>query len=205
MEIIEFGNPGANTVLIQPVDDHDLEMMENELRLIREMTGQEFLMLAAKVDSWGRDLSPWQAPAVFGDEDFGSGAEETLSALLSLCGGGREYILGGYSLAGLFSLWAAHRTDVFSGIAAASPSVWFPGFVGFMQQNTVRAERVYLSLGDREERSRNPVMATVADCIRKAHARLEEQGIDCLLEWNKGGHFKDPDLRTAQAFAWVLC
>ena len=25
-----------------------------------------------------------------------------------------------------------------------------------------------------------------------------------LLEWNQGGHFKDPVLRIAKAFAWVL-
>lgn len=32
----------------------------------------------------------------------------------------RTYIIGGYSLAGLFALWAAYQTDVFCAVAAAS-------------------------------------------------------------------------------------
>ena len=28
--------------------------------------------------------------------------------------------------------------------------------------------------------------------------------VQCALEWNQGGHFKDPVLRIAKAFAWVL-
>ena len=63
---------------------------------------------------------------------------------------------------------------------------------------------VYLSLGDREERARNPVMATVGDRIREAHALLREWDIDCTLEWNEGNHFANADLRTAKAFLWVL-
>ena len=50
--------------------------------------------------------------------------EKTLRAILPLCAdGAKTYHIGGYSLAGLFALWAAYRTDAFSGTAAASPSV----------------------------------------------------------------------------------
>ena len=35
MQIVHYGNPSASTVLIQPVDDHDLEEMETELNEIR--------------------------------------------------------------------------------------------------------------------------------------------------------------------------
>ena len=71
METVEFGNREAKTVLIQPVDEHDLRMIENEAALIRESTGKEFLLAAFRVKDWNRDLSPWKAPAVFGSEDFG--------------------------------------------------------------------------------------------------------------------------------------
>ena len=205
MRITGYGSKEAPTVLIQPVDDHDLEAIENEVSLIRQLTGQDFRLVAAKVDNWNSDLSPWEAPAVFGSEDFGCGAERTLSQLLELCEDrSRTYYVGGYSLAGLFALWAGHRTDVFAGIAAASPSVWFPRFTDFMQENEFKAGCACLSLGDREERTRNPVMSTVADRIRTAHGRLAEQDVPCTLEWNKGNHFKDADLRTAKAFAWVM-
>ena len=64
--------------------------------------------------------------------------------------------------------------------------------------------RVYLSLGDREEKVRNRIMAAVGDRIREAYDLLLEREIDCVLEWNEGNHFKDADIRTAKAFAWVL-
>ena len=112
--------------------------------------------------------------------------------------------LGGYSLAGLFALWASTQTDLFYGVAAASPSVWFPGWMEFEQQHPIQAQRVYLSLGDKEEHTKNTVMATVGDNIRPLHSRLAERGTDCTLEWNSGGHFKDTDLRTARAFRWMM-
>ena len=113
-------------------------------------------------------------------------------------------ILGGYSLAGLFALWASTQTALFSGVAAASPSVWFPGWMEFEQQHPIQAQCIYLSLGDREERTRNATMAAVGDNIRALHRELVERGKNCTLEWNNGGHFKDADLRTAMAFRWAM-
>ena len=205
MEILEFGNRDAQIVLIQPVDDHDLELIQNEITLIKENAAEDFRLIAFKVSDWNRDLSPWKAPAVFGREDFGEGGADTLAEILKFCEDrSKTYYIGGYSLAGLFALWAAYRTDVFRGVAAASPSMWFPGFDEYMKSGKIGSGHVYLSLGDREERTRNPVMATVGDRIRAAHALLKEQGVNCILEWNKGNHFKDADLRTAKAFSWVM-
>ena len=131
MDIYEYGNPDSSTVLLQMVDDHDLAVIENEVAAVRK-TADDFRLLAVKVKNWNLDLSPWNAPAVFGKEGFGGGAAETLDAVLDLCSdGSRQYYVGGYSLAGLFALWAAYQTDVFAGVAAASPSVWFPGFADY--------------------------------------------------------------------------
>ncbi len=200
-----YGNPDASIVLIQMVDDHDLNGMESEVSEIRKLAGTDFCHIAFKVRNWNKDLSPWPSPAVFGKEDFGNGAADTLSEVLDHCTDrGRTYIIGGYSLAGLFALWAAYQTDVFNGVAAASPSVWFPGFVEYMRGNRIRTGSVYLSLGDREEKTRNPVMAAVGERIREASALLKDQGISTTLEWNQGNHFKDADIRTARAFAWVM-
>ena len=115
-----------------------------------------------------------------------------------------KIILGGYSLAGLFALWASTQTDLFYGIAAASPSVWFPGWMEFEQRHPIQTQHIYLSLGDKEEHTKNAVMAAVGDHIRTLHSRLAERGADCTLEWNSGGHFKDADLRTAKAFRWTM-
>jgi len=205
MEIREYGRQDADTVLIQPVDEHDLEGMDREATQIREDAGEDFRLLAFRVKSWNRDLSPWQAPAVWGEESFGDGAADTLREILKACTDRtKTYYIGGYSLAGLFALWAVYQTDVFSGAAAASPSMWFPGFTDWMKERRPQCGAVYLSLGDREERTRNPIMAAVGDRIRAAHALLQEQGVDCTLEWNRGNHFQNNDIRTAKAFAWQL-
>jgi predicted alpha/beta superfamily hydrolase len=203
--VTEYGNPGANTVLIQMVDDHDLDGLGSEVTEIRKLTDTDFFLIAIKVKSWNNDLSPWQAPPVFGKEGFGGGAEDTLTEVLKYTvDSSKTYYIGGYSLAGLFALWSAYRTDVFRGVAAASPSIWFPGFTDHMRDNNINTGSVYLSLGDKEEKARNPLMATVGARIREAHDLLKEQGIDTILEWNPGNHFKDADIRTAKAFAWVM-
>ena len=44
----------------------------------------------------------------------------------------------------------------------------------------------------------------LTDRMREAYLLLKNSGLNCILEWNEGNHFKDPDLRTAKAFAWVL-
>ena len=204
METYLFGSDSAPNVLIQPVDSHDLEGIENEVKTISELTNADFRMIAVRVPDWNRDLSPWTAPAVFGKESFGDGAGDFLEGILPLCPDGKTCYIGGYSLAGLFALWAAYRTGRFAGVAAASPSVWFPGFTDFMQANRIQSKAVYLSLGDREEKAKNPVMAAVGSRIREAEGILKAQGIPCTLEWNPGNHFRDADVRTAKAFAWVL-
>lgn len=200
-----YGDAEAAFVLIQPVDKHELEGMEAEVGEIRRLTDKSFCLRAIKADKWNDALSPWQAPAVFGERGFGGRAEDTLAEILKDCKDtDKTYIIGGYSLAGLFALWAATRTDAFSAVAAASPSVWFPGFYEYAEEKRIRAKAVYLSLGDKEEKTRNPVMATVGDNIRKLHELLKERGTDTALEWNPGNHFRDADIRTAKAFAWVM-
>lgn len=201
----EYGNPEADTVLIQPTGEHELASLENEVREIEKRTSKEFRFIATKVENWNDDLSPWKAPAVFKTEDFGGGASKTLENIIALCvDKNRKYYIGGYSLAGLFALWAACQTDIFSGVAAASPSVWFPGFIDYMKTYKMKSQNVYLSLGDREEKTRNPVMAQIGNCIKEEYRCLLENGINCILEWNKGNHFKEADIRTAKAFAWVM-
>ena len=217
----DYGNKDAKTVLIQAVDGNSVKILDEEVRLIQELTGADFCLKAVVVDDWFQDLSPWKNPAVFGNNSFGDGAAQTLEYILDLCAESKRdsgkdsgkaadgafpitYIIGGYSLSGLFALWAAFRTDVFAGVAAASPSMWFPGFIDYMKSHNIGCSPVYLSLGDRESKTKNKVMSTVDDCIRAAQEMLSLQGVECTLEWNKGNHFSDVEMRCARAFAWVL-
>ena len=205
MKVYEYGCPNAKTVLVQMVGEHDLHAIENEAIIIKEKTEINFQLIALKVEDWNRDLSPWKAPAVFGNADFGDGAMNTLREVLQQCHDqDRTYYIGGYSLSGLFALWAAYQTDIFKGVAAASPSIWFPGFTEYMRDHFILSEKVYLSLGDKEPRTRNPVMSLVGEKIEEACGILKARGIPCFFEWNRGNHFADADVRTAKAFTWVL-
>ncbi|MBQ4382586.1 MAG: esterase [Oscillospiraceae bacterium] len=208
-EVTLFGESSGGPILLQPVDEHDREVLESEAGSI--MSPVPFTLAAFSVSDWDRELTPWAAPRPFGGGQFGAGAPETLdyilSALLPALGAEKcPVVLGGYSLAGLFALWSARQTDRFSGIAAASPSVWYPGWTDYAQNATIRTGFVYLSLGDREDRGRNPVMRTVSECIKKELSFAESSPCvkGSVLQWNPGNHFMDSDLRTARAFSWVL-
>ncbi len=205
MKIFSYGDPAAELVLVQPVDEHDLTFIESEVSEIGKRTTTPFSLLAVLVDDWNRDLSPWPAPAVFGKDDFKGGAPETLNRIMEFCAdSGKTYIIGGYSLAGLFALWASTQTNLFAGVTAASPSAWYPGLREFLKDHPMRTNGVYLSLGDREEKTKNPVMATVGDAIREIYGQIGKHSIDTTLEWNEGNHFRDADIRTAKAFVWAI-
>ena len=210
MKVFEFGDNKSDLILIQMVDSHSIQMIESETELIRKLSGRDdFRLVACQVDDWNRDLSPWEAPPVFGKEGFGGKAEKTLQDLkesvLSRCGQADRKFIGGYSLAGLFALWAAYREDSFEGVAAASPSVWFPGFVDMAERERILTKKVYLSLGDKEEKAKNLVMAMVGDSIRRLNQIYTEMDkIKTVLEWNEGNHFREPELRMAKGFAWVM-
>lgn len=203
--VISFGNPDADSVLIQMADGHSIQGIESEVAEIRKLTARDFCLTCLKVRNWNDDLSPWKSPPVFGKDGFSGLAEETLSRVLQYTGDkSKRYYIGGYSLAGLFAIWSAYQTDEFEGVAAASPSVWFPGFTDYMKDHSIKAEAVYLSLGDKEDKAKNPVMASVGERIKEADEILKGQGAKTVLEWNPGNHFTDAGLRTAKAFAWVL-
>lgn len=220
-------NRPAEFLLLQPADSNDLSVLESEAAAIAARVPCSFCLAAFLVEDWNRELTPWDAPAVFGHEDFGHGAQETLTFLEEQllpalsdrpgmpvlnrsdpahASSAVPLILGGYSLAGFFALWAGYQSGRFHSIAAASPSVWFPGWDDYVRSHSIRSESVYLSLGNREEKTRNRIMASVGGRIREQYDILKAQlGPDrCTLEWNEGNHFRDTGLRCAKAFAWCI-
>ena len=204
-----YKESNAEFLLVQPIDEHDLEVLDQEVEMIKELSDKPFSLAAFMIKDWNQELTPWSAPPVFGKIPFGSGAKGTLkfitSQLLPVVQEETAHvILGGYSLAGLFALWASYQTDRFEGIVAASSSVWFPKWIEYAQDNKPLANTIYLSLGDKEEKAKNPVMAQVGNAIRKQHEILKAQIDNTILEWNPGNHFIDSEKRTAKGFVWVM-
>ena len=213
---ILYLNEDTEYILIQPVDENDISVLDNEVKYIEENTDRNFSLVAFKIEDWNSELTPWEMPLLRGKGNFGDGATRTLEFIkndlipaLSECinagNNGIKYILGGYSLAGLFSLWSGYQTDIFEGIAAVSPSVWYKKWIEYVETEKTLSEKIYLSLGDTEEKTKHQILSKIGDNIRKQYEILEKsENVKTVLEWNEGNHFKNPDIRTAKGFLWVM-
>ena len=201
-------------LLVEPIDHNDIAFLSCELDYLHQQEGIPFAFVGVLIEDWFRDLTPWPSEPIMGKESFGDKAPDTLRRITeevipfmeerfpTLVG--RRRLIGGYSLAGLFALWASYESDLFDGVAAASPSVWYPGWMEYARNHENRAMAVYLSLGDAEPKAKNKTVATVGDAILEQADLLAAQGIDCTMVWNVGNHFNEADLRTAKAFKWVM-
>lgn len=213
---ILYLNEDTEYILIQPVDKNDISVLDNEVKHIEENTDRNFSLVAFKIEDWNSELTPWEMPLLRGKGNFGDGATRTLefiknelipalSEYTNTENKEIKYILGGYSLAGLFSLWSGYQTDIFEGIAAVSPSVWYKKWIEYVEAEKPLSEKIYLSLGDTEEKTKHQILSKIGNNIRKQHEILENSGnVKTVLEWNEGNHFKNPDIRTAKGFLWVM-
>lgn len=184
----------------------DSECAEETWNLLR---GRGMALAAVTGVDWNRDLSPWQASRAFrSGPDFSGGGAAFLDLLTQTLLPLTEARLpdppafrgiAGYSLAGLFALWAVSRSPHFNRAASVSGSLWYDGFLDYLGGRTIQADFVYLSLGDREKAARNPRLSAVEDCTLQAVDLLRAQGVPVQFELNPGGHFQDVSVRLARA------
>ena len=165
---------------------------------------------------WNRDMAPWDSPAAFKNgEPFTGGADDYLRLLVEeiipraekeLVGPPAWRGIAGYSLAGLFALYTIYQTDVFSRVGCMSGSLWFPGFKEyiFSHEPKRRPDCIYFSLGDREAKTRNPVLKTVQENTEEIQAFYQSKGIDTVFQLNPGNHFVQGIERTIAGIQWLL-
>ena len=182
----------------------------------RKMGGGDFSLLSVGGLDWNRDMSPWEcAPVMAQDEGYAGGADAYLSLLLEeILPEGLKRLpespswtgIAGYSLAGLFALYALYRTDTFARAASMSGSLWFPGFGDFVRSHDMKRapEKLYLSLGDKEAKTRNPYLKTVQENTEAAVQLYRDRGLDVTWELNPGNHFRDAELRSAKGILGIL-
>ena len=175
-----------------------------------------FTLVAISNLDWNRDMSPWDSPAAFKKgEPFTGGADGYLRLLVEeimpeaekeLPGPPAWRGIAGYSLAGLFALYAIYQTDVFSRVGCMSGSLWFPGFKEYIcsHEPKRRPDCIYFSLGHREANTRNPVLKTVQENTEAIHAFFQGQGIDTAFQLNPGNHFVQGIERTVAGIRWLL-
>ena len=152
-----FGSDKPGCLLIQASARHENATLEAEAAQIAELSGVPFVLATIELADWMIDLMPWPDNNISRDPEAGKHGQETLEyVLLSLIPelqkryGPLPVIIGGYSLGGLFALWASAQSDSFIAVAAASPSVWIKDWIPFAQKHAPMADMVYLSLGNQE-------------------------------------------------------
>ncbi len=166
--------------------------------------------------NWDHDMCPWECPALSkNDTPCTGGADEYLGLLLSeilpmakkmLVGQPTFTAITGYSLAGLFALYTLYKTDVFDRAASMSGSLWFPDFKNYILTHEMlrKPDKLYLSLGDKEAKARQPLLKTVQENTESIAEHYRALGIDVTFEMNEGNHFKEPALRSAKGIAAIL-
>lgn len=195
---------------------------EDVWQACREMPGCPPMVLVSVNNPGGGlddELSPWPAPAVWkGQAPYKGLATEHLKWMKEECmpevearlramGIQRQTpMIAGYSLAGLFALWAGWTSGNFARVASVSGSLWYPGFTDFIRDNapTGHIGKVCISLGDRESHTRHPLMSQVDTCTAAVVEAVKARGIDTVFEWNPGNHFDHPERRMARAIAEML-
>lgn len=183
---------------------------------IWRLTRQDFVMIAIDGIDWNRDLSPWYHRKVFAKgEDFAGKADdyltilterlipETESAFLLLP---EKRYLAGYSLGGLFAVYALYKTAIFDGIASVSGSLWYEGFTSYTKEHAPKRnpDKIYFSLGDKEAASARGIMQSVFMCTKQIEERFRLSGIPTILEMNPGNHFHQVPERMAKGLDWLL-
>jgi len=170
-------------------------------------------LIAIEGIDWNHDLTPWPAKAVFrGQPDFGGGGEKYLKEFEETVReteaqhGLQPFTrwIAGYSLAGMFALWAAVKSSCFDGAASVSGSLWYDGFAEFVCSAERLPRQVYLSVGDREKLGRNAAFRRIVDCTQRIEAHLRTQNVRTVLEINPGGHFDDPVGRVEKGIRWMM-
>ena len=210
-----FATERPEVLLIQPSARHETKNdgINREVKALAANATKGFAIVFFDTVEWAKALMPWHDEAVSRDEEVGMHAQDTLIYIeeslvpwMHERFGKLPCIIGGYSLGGLFALWAARQSTAFGAVAAASPSLWIKGWADFADSHDLNAQLAYVSLGDREEHCRNQRMARIGDCVRHEHLTLANQigSSATTLEWNSGGHFGNEAERTAKAFAWCI-
>lgn len=185
---------------------------------LKELAGKYGVSIVVIPDvNWNDDLTPWPAKGVFKKaKPFGGHAPVFLDKLTNEIISEIEKKLGienaertilGVSLSGLFAIWAVFNTNTFTNIISISGSLWYDGFVEWMEKQTPtsRLKKVCMLLGEREKNAKDKRMATVEERTHAAAKILKSKSqANILFELVEGTHFSPILPRLERAFE-VVC
>lgn len=210
----------TDIVVVYLTMPQEMEKLSALYRHTQKRNGnRDFTMISVEIEDWNGELSPWEFQGPNGKLSFAGRGEQLLvdleqSIIPGVC---QQYaitqersrfVIAGYSLAGLFSLWTMYQTKLFQGAVSCSGSLWYPGFSHYALERELQRDSciLYFSLGDKEEKVRNPYMAKVGEATRTFYQKYQQDPKvrHTVLEWNDGNHFRQMEERLVKGMAWML-
>ena len=201
---------GASAPVIYVIDSpehpHDFAMLAPQVRAT---------LVRVPVQRWSDALTPWPAPGLYREEpDFGGDAAATLAELVDEAIPTKERGSGldpssravcGYSLGGLFSLYAFVHGTIFDACGCLSGSVWYEGWVNHMRGLGLElsGKFAYLSVGTKEKRAARPILRTVQDNMEECARILQKAGCEVQYQTSPGNHLQFVAERTKAGLAAI--
>ena len=188
-KLFVVGEP--QVLLIQPSARHEEKNdgVQREVELIAQASGKGFAIVFFDCVEWARALMPWADDAVSRDAEVGSHAPDTLRFIehtllpwLRERFGALPCIIGGYSLGGLFALWAARNTDAFAAVAAASPSLWIKGWGEYAAAHPILSPQATIQNSKLKTQHSSSPQATIQhSTLNTQHSELRYSAIHLSL------------------------
>ena len=103
-------------------------------------------------------------------------------------------------------MYAIYQSDLFSRVGSMSGSLWFPGMKEYIFSHEPKRwpDCVYSSLGNKESKTRNPILGNVQQNTEEIHMFYQDKGIDTVFQLNPGNHYDRATERTAAGIAWMV-
>ena len=161
-------------------------------------------------------MAPWDSPPAFKNADFCTGGADDYLQLLTeeiipaaekeIDGVPRWRGITGYSLAGLFALYAIYQMDLFSWVGSMSGFLQFLGMKEyiFSHESKCWPDCIYFSLGDKESKTRNPVLRSVSQNTEGILSFYQAKGISTEFQLNLDNHYNHVVERTTTGLCWLL-
>lgn len=204
-------------VIVLNTFDEDKEEIWNKAK---ELAQKEFILVAISNINWNKEMSPWYIKRLYNSEDDYSGdADKYLITLTTIIIPEVSkvindllnieisyYSIAGYSLAGLFAIYSLYKTNLFKRVISCSGSMWYPKFTEYVKTNNLKIipDKIYISLGNKESKTKNALMASVDKKTKDIKDYFENKGIQVIYEENEGNHFKNVTQRIAKGISWIL-
>lgn len=186
-----------------------IDLPEHPFDVATAAKGLAAHVMRVPVYAWNDSLTPWPAPGLHaGDADFGGKAATTLAELAN------EAIpllearfrltptrraICGYSLGGLFALYAFTRDARFDACVCLSGSLWYEGWLDYLRAQSFEGagRYVYFSLGKKECKAGPRIMRSVQDNMEACAEMCRERG--CAVDYvlGPGNHMQHHTERLA--------